>query len=135
MKIVSLVKSQSSSNQMTFETEPELTDEVSTALGRLRNKSELLKLFELKNEKGLLVVFSAAGTKPMSFPPDFQKALSLALDEAEQGVERGRRNKEEQEKKAQQERETAILDAAKAFGVPIVEAVETPIRKLTFDDK
>src|ERR1035441_5319646 len=129
MKIVSLVKSLSSVEQFTFETKPALSVEVSTALGRLKKKDELLQPYEFDNKDGLLVVRSGTGGKTIAFTPEFQKALTLTLDAAEENVKSGRRKKEEQE-----EKEKAIQDAAQAFGVPIIEAVKKPSRRLAVGD-
>jgi hypothetical protein len=133
MKIVSLVKSKSSTEQITFVTEPEFSVDVATVFSRLKMKDKLLQRFEIKNEAGLLVVRSGTGSKTIAFPPDFQKALDRTLNEAEQIVVRSQLSKEEQERRAQQEREKVIQEAAEAFGVPIIDEVIRPARKLSLD--
>jgi hypothetical protein len=129
MKIISLVKLQSSIDSMKFVTKPKISDEVSTALGRLVKKDGELQKYSIKVEDGLLVVSSRENKKKLTLSPQFGKSIQRAFDEAEESIERGKRNKQEQAKKAQQELEIAIQDAAHILGVPIIEREEKPTRR------
>jgi hypothetical protein len=111
-------------NQMSTETEiclitrPDLTDEVFQVFIKKRGENPILQQVHFGNKDGMLLVRFSSGEP--SFADGLKEAIQETLNEAENAIKRQKTEADQAAKMAVERRNKIVSDAAKTFGIPLL---------------